>query len=70
MSKLTFGKYKDEDICDIPINYLKWLEEQPWIDKFIGMRQEINHEIERREGNRPGKGFVKSKLNIKTKENL
>lgn len=34
------------------------------------MRQEINHEIERREGNRPGKGFVKSKLNIKTKENL
>lgn len=28
MSKLTFGKFKGEDICDVDLGYLKWLEQQ------------------------------------------
>ena len=59
MSKLTFGKFKGEDICDVDLGYLKWLEQQEWL--FEDLRIEINHEIERREGDRPGKGFERKK---------
>ena len=55
--KLKFGKYKDEDICDVPIEYLKWLEEQSWLKEQA--RKEIQHEIERREGDRSSLGFEK-----------
>lgn len=61
--KMPFGKYKGEHIEDIPTNYLKWLEEQPNIDSEL--RRHLNHEIERREGNRSSKGFVKHPLESK-----
>jgi len=62
--KMPFGKFKGEDICDLETSYLKWIEEN--IDRLDpNLRAEINHEIERREGDRPGKGFVKPKsINI------
>ena len=25
--KMPFGKYKGEEVCDIPLDYLKWAEE-------------------------------------------
>jgi hypothetical protein len=55
--KMPFGKYKDEDLTDIPIEYLKWLEEKDniWPD----LRKALNHEIERREGDRSSLGYVK-----------
>lgn len=53
--KLTFGKYKGEDLVDVEISYLKWLEEQDWIKPDL--RDALNHEIERREGDRSSLGF-------------
>ena len=53
---MEFGKHKGEDILNVPITYLKWLETQPWINPKL--RKELNFEIERREGNRPGAGKV------------
>ncbi len=53
---LPFGKYKGHDTADpdIPVTYLVWLEEQEWVrDK---LREDLNAEIERREGDRPGAG--------------
>ena len=66
MSILKFGKHKGEDLTDIPMTYLKWLEEQDWI--LEELRREINHEINRREGDRPGAGFERKprgKISIK-----
>lgn len=57
--KLNFGKHKDEDITDIPTRYLKWLEEQDWIDESL--RRELNHEIERREGDRSSLGIERKR---------
>lgn len=51
---LLFGKHKDEDTADVPLSYLKWLEEQDWIREDL--REECQYEIQRREGNRPGIG--------------
>ncbi len=49
--KLTFGKYKDVEICDIAqddLSYLKWVEENiKWLSPEI--RKEINHEISKAE---------------------
>jgi len=47
--KLVFGKYKGEDITDVPTTYLKWLEENIE-DMSQVFRDEINYEIKRREG--------------------
>lgn len=46
--KLTFGKYKGEDLLDVPLDYIKWLEEQNWIQDDL--RKECQFEIKRREG--------------------
>ncbi len=57
--KMPFGKFKGLDICDIDLEYLKWVEEN--VEKLDPkLRKEINHEIERREGDRPGKGIVRN----------
>lgn len=62
--KLPFGKFKGEDLCDVELSYLKWLEEQDWIDS--GLRKALNHEIERRTGDRSSVGYVKpGKVNLK-----
>lgn len=57
--KMPFGKYKDEDLTDIPIDYLKWTEENLDFLKE-DLRKAINHEIERREGERSSLGYEKS----------
>ena len=46
--KMTFGKHMGEDLSDIPIDYLKWVEENVYMSKET--RAEINFEIGRREG--------------------
>ena len=46
--KLTFGKYKGEDTADVPLSYLKWLEEQDWTPEFL--RIECQYQIKRQEG--------------------
>ena len=62
--KLPFGKHKNEDLCDIDINYLKWLEEQDWVDQTL--RKALNHEIERRTDDRSSLGYIKpGKVNLK-----
>jgi len=55
--KLVFGKYKGEDITDVPITYLKWLEENIE-DMSQVFRDEINYEIQRREGDITSLGKV------------
>lgn len=52
--KLTFGKHKGEDTADVPIGYIKWLEEQDWISDAL--RDECQWLIQRAEGDRPGMG--------------
>ena len=58
--KLRFGKHKGEDIVDVDTDYLKWVEENV---SFItaGERQEINIEIERREGDRSSIGVERNR---------
>jgi len=52
---MPFGKYKRWALCDIPLDYLKWIEENAeYLPKQL--RDEINFEIERRTGDRPGMG--------------
>jgi uncharacterized protein (DUF3820 family) len=53
---LPFGKHKGEDIADVDLGYLKWLEEQEWVKDEL--REALQFEIERREGDRPGMGRV------------
>lgn len=55
--QLTFGKYKGEDLADVPISYIKWLEEQDFINDEL--RRECQYQISIREGERPGAGFEK-----------
>lgn len=45
--KLLFGKYKDEDTGDVPLSYIKWLEEQDWISDAL--REDCQYEIRRQE---------------------
>lgn len=52
--RLTFDQYKGEDLADIPVGYLKGLEQASWLNPEL--RAAINHEIARREGDRPGMG--------------
>lgn len=55
--KLPFGKYRNQDLTDVDLNYLKWFEENVKnID--LDLREAINFEIQRREGDRPGEGRV------------
>lgn len=51
--KMPFGKYKDLEFEEVPIDYLKWLEEQ---NIEGSLRKEINYEIQRREGDVTSKG--------------
>lgn len=54
--KLLFGKHKGLDTSDpeIPVTYLKWLEEQQFIRPEL--RTDLFEEIRRRDGDRPGAG--------------
>ena len=54
--KMPFGKYRGQEVCDIEdISYLKWAEENCVNPQ---LRKELQFEIERREGDRPGMGRV------------
>jgi uncharacterized protein (DUF3820 family) len=53
---MPFGKYKGMDILDVPLTYLQWLEEQSFVREPL--RKEIQFELERRTGDRPGQGKV------------
>lgn len=46
--KLTFGKFRGEDIVDVELSYLSWLEEQDWIRPDL--RAAVQFEIQRRTG--------------------
>jgi hypothetical protein len=49
-----YGKYKGQDIVDVPVNYLIWMEES--CELTDQQREDINYEINRRSGDRPGQG--------------
>lgn len=58
--KLTFGKHKGEDITDVELGYLKWVEENiEWLTDQE--RKEINIEIECREGDRSSIGVERKR---------
>jgi len=61
---MRFGKHKGEDICDLDIGYLKWVEENV---EFLrdDEREEINIEIERRSGDRSSIGIERKRGWIK-----
>jgi hypothetical protein len=44
--RMTFGKYKDTDLCEIPIEYLYWVQK---VTKNKSLKVEIEYEIIRRE---------------------
>ena len=55
--KMPFGKYKGEDLEDIPVDYLMWLEENAThLNKLL--RDEINYIIERKTGDITSLGRV------------
>jgi hypothetical protein len=33
--KLPFGKYKDEELPDVPKPYLRWLRSQQWLGAWL-----------------------------------
>jgi uncharacterized protein (DUF3820 family) len=55
--RLPFGKFKGEHIEDVDLGYLKWLEEQEWLQPST--RVNLQHEIERREGDVTSLGKVR-----------
>ena len=54
--EMPFGKYKGMDLLDVPLDYLKWIEENLTLREET--RKEINFEINRRIGDTPGAGKV------------
>ena len=58
---LPFGKWKGRDLSDdeVPLSYLVWAEEQDFITPQL--RNDLNFEINRRTGQRPGAGKVVKK---------
>ena len=64
--RLHYGKYKGDDITDVPVDYLQWMEAN--VDLSDDERVEINHEIERRMGDRPGAGRVVSRSELERKK--
>lgn len=54
---MSFGKHKGEYLEDIEVSYLKWLEGQDWLKPDL--REAVQFEIERREGDVTSLGKVK-----------
>lgn len=63
--KLAYGKYKGWDVVDVPLHYLKWMEEN--VSLSDQQRKDINFEIARRSGDRPGEGRTVSSEEIERK---
>lgn len=55
---LPFGKHVNRDTSDpeVPLEYLQWLESQDWVKPAL--RMDLQQEIARRTGDRPGAGKV------------
>lgn len=60
--KLPIGKYKNQDVADVPLEYLRWFEENIRMPNTL--RAAINHEIERRTGDRSSLGRVVSQEEV------
>lgn len=53
--RLTFGKFKGEELDDVPISYVRWLEEQEWLEPRL--REECQLLIRRVEDDRSSIGM-------------
>lgn len=40
--RMTFGKYKDELLMDIPSAYFRWLREQDWLPQFPALEKYVS----------------------------
>ena len=61
--KMPFGKYKGEEVSDIPLDYLKWVEEN--VSLTPDLRSEINFEVKRSEGSVTSMGRERKKITFK-----
>lgn len=62
--RMPFGKYRDEDITDVPEQYLLWLEQQNITED---LRDAINAELDRKHNashGRPVKLITREQINI------
>lgn len=58
--RLSHGKYSGMELHEIKdLGYLKWLEEQSWISQRL--REDLQFEIKRREGDASSLGRVVKK---------
>ncbi len=64
--RLSYGRFKDWDIVDVPLHYLRWMEENVK-DLTVQQRKDINFEIGRRSGSRPGEGRTVTQEEIERK---
>ena len=39
---MPFGKYKDEDVSNVPESYLNWLSDQEWISEWPDVYEYLN----------------------------
>jgi putative quorum-sensing-regulated virulence factor len=35
MTQMPFGKYQDQELTEIPKQYLRWLRRQPWLGAWL-----------------------------------
>jgi uncharacterized protein (DUF3820 family) len=54
--KLTFGKFKDEEIENVPTSYLNWLAEN------LVLPDNVQEEIQNQIKLRSGEGIVRDKM--------
>lgn len=66
MPKLPFGKHMKDDITDVPLSYLRWFETIQRLSQET--RALVNHEIERRTGERSSVGRVVTQEEIERKK--
>jgi uncharacterized protein (DUF3820 family) len=44
-TRISFGKYKDRPLCDLPVNYLEWLNRKGFPPGKIGKQLSAMYEI-------------------------
>jgi len=64
--KLQYGRHKGQDILDVPVDYLRWMEGN--VELTPQQRKDINFEIGRRTGDRPGEGRTVPQEEIERKK--
>lgn len=64
MVRMPFGMYAGMDLMDIPLEYLKWAEEN--LKLRNPLHNDIKFEIQRRTGDRPGQGKVIKEGKVRT----